>query len=163
MNKINLKRLTIFVISISFTLMTRTAMAQKTDFSGSYTIDTSKTNFGQAPKWTVSKNLKVSQQKSEVILSLTGLNEDLTERAPVTDSLAFDGTPFQRSAGDGLTTICILKWVSDQSFVISRKTGKRSVSETWTLEDGGKSLVVERSVEQANGLKYTIKCIYDRQ
>ena len=163
MNKINLKSIIIFVISISFTLMTRTAMAQKIDFSGSYTIDTSKTNFGQAPKWVVGKNLKVSQQKNRIILSIIGINEDLTERTPVTDSLQFDERPFQRPASDGLTTICTLKWVSDQSLVISRKTGKRSISETWTLADDSKTLVIDRSVEQADGFKYTIKCYYDRQ
>ena len=63
-----------------------------------------------------------------------------------------------------------MKWDEDgQSFVLSshgiRPTGEStgSATETWTLQNEGKVVVIDRSVTQADGFQYSIRAYYDKQ
>jgi hypothetical protein len=44
------------------------------------------------------------------------------------------------------------------------RDGALKATETWTLTNNSKTLVIDRSVEQkSNGFKYSIKCYYIKQ
>ncbi len=144
----------------SFLILTH---QQKTDFSGSWLINKSKSDFGDAPEWVLPKVLKVIQSSDKIIIITTQLNEDLREKDPVADTLGFDGKGFDRISSTGNQITSNVKWINDQSLQIDVRSGKRHVVETWTLQDKGKTLVENREVEQANGLTYTLKACYDKQ
>lgn len=144
------------------------AFAQKTDYSGNYVINKSKIDFGQAPEWILPKKIQIIQGKGQMIIIRTLLNQQMEEQASVTDTLSYDSTPFldnQRTPKRRTR----LKWQREQSFVVTRESigadDKLLVSgtEICTLEDGGKTLVINRSIEQADGMKYSIKAVYEKQ
>jgi len=141
---------------------TTAAFAQKINFSGSWQLDTNKTAFGEAPKNIIPWNLTVAQQADKLVLTRVLLNEQLQALPPKVETLALDGTPFQQTAGD-TQIVTTIHWLDDASLMLTRN-GTISATETWTLEEDGKTLFIDRSVEQkSNGFKYNIKCYYTRQ
>jgi len=130
--------------------------AQKTNFSGTWTLNSDKTDFGKAPQWIIPKTIKVDQQADELALTRTSLDQDLKELPPVSYTLTFDGKPLDYK-GNAIT----LSWPGNSTLHIDRKAAQSS-AEDWTLEDDGKTLVIDRYVEQASGLKYEIKCYYSK-
>jgi len=138
------------------------AFAQKTNFSGNWVINKSKIEFGQAPEWVLPKSLKVEQQSERIVVSRTNIDQQLAEQSPIVDTLSFNGNPFQRAQSSGPIVTSTMHWLNDQSLTLTRK-GSSTTIETWTLDDSGKTLVVNRSVEQSDGLKYTLKAFYDKQ
>lgn len=137
------------------------ATAQKSNFSGGWLIDKTRTEFGKAPESVIPRSMKVDQQADKLMLSRINLNEQLAEQPATTETISFDGSPFVRNAATGKVTTT-LSWLDDQSFKLTRK-GSMTATENWTLEGSGKTLVINRSVEQADGFKYEIKCYYNRQ
>ena len=140
-----------------------TAFAQKTNFTGKWLINKSKIDFGQAPEWIVPKSIQIEQGTDKITVTKTNLNPELKDLVPVTDRLTFDSKPFERTTAAGLLVTSSLKWLNDSSFTISLKTTKQQATETWNLEDSGKTLTINREVEQTDGLKYTVRCFYDKQ
>jgi hypothetical protein len=140
------------------------AFSQKTDYSGNWMINKSKTDFekSRAAEWVVPSILKIEQASDKLILTRISVNAQSEEQPAIVETLSFYGTPFQRKSGDATTVTTSLKWTSDESFTLKSK-GVSTASEIWTLENGGKTLVVDRSVEQADEGKYTIRCYYDKQ
>ena len=137
--------------------------AQKTNFSGNWTIDTIRTVFGQAPKTVIPKTIKIDQQADILTLTRISINAQFQEQAPVTEALSLAGTPLQRTV-DGGQVITTLRWLNDTSLALTRNGVNFNATETWSLEDGGKTLVIKRAVEQKeNGFKYVLKCIYNKQ
>ena len=138
------------------------AFAQKTNFSGTWQLDTLKTAFGEAPRSIIPKIIKIDQQAAQLVLTRISLNDQMQEQPAMMETLALDGTPFQKTpAATPVTTT--LHWLDDSTLMLTRN-GTLNATETWTLEDGGKTLFIDRSVEQkSNGYKYTIKCYYTRQ
>jgi hypothetical protein len=134
-----------------------TAFAQKANFSGNWLINKSKVDFGEAPEWILPRSFKIVQTADRLFISRILLKGDLTEQAPINDTLSFDGSAFKNP----LEAVSI-HWLNDQSFTLNRKSNSE-VNETWTLEDGGKTLVINRDVKQSNGMQYQIKSVYDKQ
>jgi len=115
-----------------------------------------------APKTLIPWTIKVDQQADHLLLSRINVDEQMQEQAPITETLSFDGTPFQRNNGDNQVTTT-LNWSDGSSFVLTREGGQKA-TETWTLADNGQTLVIDRAVEQkSNGFKYEIKCYYTKQ
>lgn len=153
---------------LAFLICTSTAaFAQKTNFSGTWKLDTTKTTFktesGPAPKDIIPWTVKIDQQSDQLVLTRISIDSAMHDLAPVKETLAFDGTPLQRKVSDAQVTTS-LRWLDDASVKLDRNGGKLIASETWTLEDGGKTLVIDRTVEQkSNGFKYAIKGYYTKQ
>lgn len=141
---------------------------KKTDFSGTYRVNVTSSNLGPAPEWILPRYLKVEQHENSCVIARTALNKELQEQTPVADTLSFAGTPFLRTAASGNTTTTTLNWSTDTSFTIVKKTtnaGNTVVSgttEEWTLEAGGKVLIVNRAVEQQNGMKFNTRAVFER-
>jgi len=136
-------------------------LAQKANFSGTWLLNKTKTNFGTAPEWVLPKTVKVDQQADKLTITRINLDQQLKEQAPIAEILTFDGKPLQRTLDNGATVTTTVHWQNDQSFNLSRRS-TQIIEEAWTLQDNGKTLVIDHSVEQANGVKFTIKCYYDK-
>lgn len=137
------------------------AFAQKKNFSGTWLLNKVKTDLEKAPEWVIPKTIKIDQQADKLILIRTSLDASLNEQAPVQETLSFDGTPFIRNAGSGSVITTAIHWTDDQTFTLNRK-GSNTANETWSLLNEGKVLSIVRTVEQEDGLKYTLKCYYDK-
>lgn len=135
----------------------------QSNFNGNYTINKGKVNFGAAPEGVLPKGIEVKQTKDSVVVTRTAITD-----AKNTESLGFKGETFKVTTSNGSST-SLLKWAEDKkTFTLDRasfnQAGEVSVKvfETWSLEDGGKLLVLKRDVEQNNGMKYTIIGYYDK-
>jgi hypothetical protein len=157
------------ILMIFFSLLcTGAAFAQKANFSGTWNIDTTKIDFGGAPHWVLPVKFQVVQSGEKENITRTIASQDGKESSRTLDLVPGTTTEYTTDAGD--KGKCLMNWNADQpGFTITVQSVKadgspgQSYEETWSLADGGKTLVINRSVEQANGMKYSIKAIYDRQ
>src|SRR5450631_4391987 len=142
--KLTMKKI-IFILSL---LTSIHAVAQKTDYTGRWLIDKQKTDFegARAVEWVVPRIISIDQHTDKLILTRTLTDSLLTDKRPIEEVLSFDGTPFKRIVPPGPQVVTSLHWLNDQSFKIGRK-GTQTVTETWTLEDSGKTLIIVRAVE----------------
>ena len=138
------------------------AFAQRTNFSGTWEINKAKTNFAEAraAEWVVPRVIKVDQQAGQLALTRISTDNQMQDQPAITEVLAFNGTPFQRNSG-GTQVTTVLKWTNDRSFTLDRK-GASTAKESWHLEDDGKALVIDRSVDTGQG-SYSLKCYYDKK
>jgi hypothetical protein len=147
--------------------MTTGYAQQKTDINGTYTINKSKIDFGKAPEWVLPSRFKVVKEGDKLTITRTLVNEAGTE----TDrTYGFSGVaPYEYTVNDQKNTVTLV-WAADksgftlhlQSITAEGKPGQ-SYTEVWSLSNGGKTLIIDRNVEQANGVKYTIKGYYEKQ
>jgi hypothetical protein len=141
--------------------------APLTDFSGNWMVNKSKTQFGNAPEWILPKWFSVEQKQNAISIERTQADDSMKQRS-FKESLSFDGTESTSETYKHAKIMSILKWNEDgKTFSLSahsldenNKAGA-SYSEVWSLEDNGKTLVIDRDVTQANGYKYNIKAFYD--
>ena len=154
-----------FVLLLTFGVL----LAQsKADFTGGYAIDTSRTQFGEAPKWVLPVRLKLVKEGNKITMIRTIADEPGKESDRI---LAFGtDTTFEYSSPSGAKNTATLRWNADHSVMTLNQQsvtadGKPGAAfrEVWSLADNGKTLVVDRHTEQANGLKYDIRAYYTRQ
>lgn len=147
---------------------TNTLFAQSTNFSGKWQINKTKTDFGQAPEWVLPKIYAVSNGKSAFIISRVTLDAQLNEH-PSTETLTFDGKEALSTLYNGSKRTSSLKWSADQqSFTITASSVMNTnpgpkISDTWSLSDNGKTLVIDRTVVNPDGGTYSLKAYYDKQ
>jgi hypothetical protein len=142
---------------------------QQTDFSGTWVINKGKIQFGEAPEWVLPKGFTVSQQKDSMSIIRIMLDDQMGEH-PFTETLTYDGKESHNTTFQQVKKTSTLLWIADgKSFVLTTtgitsdgKPGNAS-KEIWSLDDEGQTLIVDRSVKQADGMEYTIKAYYDKK
>ncbi|MDB5133995.1 MAG: hypothetical protein JWP37_598 [Mucilaginibacter sp.] len=141
--------------------------AQQANFQGNWAINKSKTVFNDTPEWTVPFRIEVSEGTSISIQRFT-MDKDNNE---VTYNEKFNndhGTCESTLSSGGKRKASILWDHSKSGFVIASTSTdlegnlSQKIRETWSLEDGGKTLVLNRNVEQSNGFLYSIKAYYNK-
>jgi|ERR1700722_2261506 len=147
---------------ISLICSSISVLGQKTNFSGAWAIDTTKTAYGDAPQWVIPFSIIVEQQSDRLSLTRINRNENQETQSPVIETLLFDGTPFNRTPQSVPVVTTSLSWTDDHSFILTRQ-GTVTATETWSLADDGKTLVIDRHVKQGDNLEYEIKCHYTKQ
>lgn len=145
------------------------ANAQSTNFSGTWQIDTTRTNFNGAPPYILPHTLKVSQTHAGIIIDRGSINGQGQEKH-YNEQIASDGKSSQTTTASGNTEIDSLSWSADKTSLVLGISAKSpdgnpilSATETWTLADNGKTLIIDRHVEQTGGMKYDIKAYYIKQ
>jgi len=170
MNTPLVKKLFAAVI-VSAALVSFSTKADKANFSGSYTLNEGKSDFGQRGARFATKAIKVDQKADAITISRTTPNFQGGDDITTTETLSFDGKETSSTVMGTATRKSSLKWSDDgQTFVISATTsGERngqtfsfSGTETWTLGDGGKSLTIT-SVRTTQQGEVTTKAAYDKQ
>jgi len=148
--------------------LTISAAQAQTKMAGTYTINKTKTEFGQVPPWALPLNLKITDDKGKltIIRHISDQNGSESDR-----TLAFGtGTSADYTSPSGAKNKATIQWNGDHSGLTLNNTSidqagnpGLAFKETWSLADDGKTLVVDRHVEQPDGLKYDIKAYYDRK
>jgi len=141
---------------------------QKTNLIGTYTLNKTKTDFGQVPQWVIPVKLKVINNDGKITLVRT-----VTDQAGTASdrTLAFgNNTTIDYNSPSGAKNKATVQFGDDRSTLTLSQTSTDasgqpglSFKEIWSLTDGGKNLQVDRHVEQPDGLNYDIKLYYDKQ
>lgn len=164
--KIISKFLAITLISYSLSANAQ----QKANFSGEYILNKTKTTFGEKPEFVLAKKLLVTQNAKEAIITRINLTEELKEKAPVTDSIAFNGAIYKRPMPGRAASVVSssIKWINGVTLEISQEAvesdGKLIMKtlERWSQEDDGTIIKIMRCVKQGDDFHYDITGYYDK-
>lgn len=163
--------LILFAVSASAqssdTATVKVSIAPQVDFTGTWKLNYTKTDFGQAPKWILPSGFTVKQGKESVLIVSTLLDTALAAHF-VSETLPFNGQAVTTTIAANVQRTASLHWPNPNSFVISSTAtneGKpgNQVTDSWALTDGGKTLILDRKVIQSNGFTYTSKAFFDKQ
>jgi hypothetical protein len=143
------------------------SMAQHMDFSGKWNLNLQKTDFKQAPDWLLPKSLEI-KQKNDAIIIEARVYDDHRVQHYYTEILSLDGTISTTFTYNNNKRIVSLRWnLDNKSFVLSVRPVTADdqfgpyFTETWSLENDGKTLVLDRVASQAND--YSVKAYYDKK
>jgi len=162
----NLKQL---AVATSLLLFSIPAFCQQTNFTGNWQLNKSKTDFKQTPEWALPRALKVMQSKKALMVDRTMLTNTLAEKH-YSENILFDGASSVTTTAMGNKETDSLTRSSDKThlmlkILIVNPSGQPLTNsiEEWSLVDGGKTLLVDRQVEQGDGSKYELKAYFDKQ
>jgi hypothetical protein len=163
------KQFSLFLITFSSIFITADAFSQSINFSGTWEIDKSRTNFNGAPEFVLPKALKVSQTSAGIVIDRTSINARQEEMS-YTEQMTFEGKSSRTITASGNTEIDSLSSNSDRSSLVIGINAQSpdgnpilSALETWSLSDDAKTLIVDRQVQQATGMKFEIKGYFSKQ
>jgi hypothetical protein len=143
--------------------------AQQSNYSGHWKINRSKTQFGDSPDYVAAMGFSITQEKNNIVIESILLDEQSKEHL-FKQSLTFDGKSYINIDYKNTKKTSAVNWIAgESSFMLSTarvtadgRPGDTS-KELWSLEDEGKTLIVDRSIKQNDGDEYTIKVYYDKQ
>ncbi|HZY37571.1 MAG TPA: hypothetical protein VFE53_13030 [Mucilaginibacter sp.] len=140
--------------------------AQKTDFSGKWNLNLKKTDLSRIPNWLPTRSFEI-KQKNDVITIEAKMYDDQMDQHYYTETLPFDGTTTETITYGDNKRMVSMKWNFDnKGFMLSVRLAPSDgpsgtdFTETWSLENDGKTLVIDRIPAQANG--YALKAYYDK-
>ena len=152
-------------------LLTSIVFAQKTDFSGNWTLKDQKSISGTLYSNGVPKQIKVSQTKDNLTLESTTPNaqgQDIT----TTEKLAFTGEKFETTTASKRKKSVALAWDKEDKTLthtadLSQTTDTNKVeiryTDTWSIEDGKKLIMLRKAENFVNGEVWESKGIYQKQ
>lgn len=159
----------IVLIIVCFTLQ---AHAQPVNFSGKWALNEAQSDFQNQQHNVFFKQLNLEQSKTQ--LKVEGIRETSQEGIPKSSTSTFplNGTSITVPWAGDRTMTATMNWDSVTRSLIRNATysqpGKPDVkdydtNETWTLSGDGKQLSVLRNYSYSNGVKVTLKGIYNKQ
>jgi hypothetical protein len=166
------KAIRFLLIAFIILIITSSAFAQQANilaaFIGKWEIDMKKTDFERVrvPVWLLPRSLEIKQKKEVATIDSKWYDQQMKQHY-YTEYLPLDGTSYELILADGDKRVVSMK-PNDQgtSFVLSVHTLKsngdrdKDFTETWSLEDDGKTLTIDRKAQQAND--YSIKAYYTK-
>jgi hypothetical protein len=151
------------------------ARAQKTDppangrlvFSGKWTLDIRNTDFGQIPESILPREFEINQKSNAIVIQAKVYDKQMTQHY-FTETISFDGTTSEVITYSGNKRLVTLKWNDDnKGFVLSVRLlmadgqSGSTFTENWSLDDEGKTLVLDRVATQADD--FSLKGYYDKK
>lgn len=156
------------VLIASF-LFSFTTVAVKADFSGNWTLNEGKSELGDFGRFATRK-IKVEQKEDAITISKTGPSfngDDVT----TTETLTFDGKTSESTVFGNSKKKSVAKWSDDGktltisysiAFERNGQTFDITGTETWTLDNEGKSLYLQNASTSPQGER-TTKGLYDKE
>ncbi len=149
------------------------AFSQKANYSGTWTLNASKSNFGEQPgrggPRMGAATLTVTQEGNDMTIERLSQRRDgqefkttekLTLDGKVSENQAFNGTrkstASYSSDGKTLTISSTLRFEREGQVV------ERNSTDTWTLSDGGKTLTIVTTASTPRGER-KITTVYDKK
>src|ERR1700734_3457465 len=139
-----MKRLFILILLIPLA-----CAAQKADFSGKWSLNTRKTDFKQAPDWIAPFSFEIKQKKDMLVIE-TKIYDKESNQHYYAESIPFDGTTNEVLLYNDNRRDVSMRWsYNDSVFQLTVRIIKpdnpsgTTYTETWSLQDGGKTLVVD--------------------
>jgi hypothetical protein len=165
-----MKRLNIITIAAIFLITGAFSyIPQKTDFSGNWKINKTRMDFGRIPEYIMPTSFVIEQHADRILVEKTSLTHD-NEEIKVTENLLFDGSVTKTDLPDGRKKMSNVKWNDNGKIIVwysenqnADGTSIGKVTDSCILIDGGKTLIIQKSVKQSDGYSFTIKGFYEKQ
>jgi hypothetical protein len=161
----------IYFALAAIVLITTAATFFATDFSGEWTLNETKSNFGDSPMGrTGATSMKVTQEKAMITITRNGTSRD-GQAFSWDEKLPADGKEVESTANGNRKRKSSVKWSDDKkSFTVSSKTIFEREGETmeitstevFKLSDDGKTLTVEANTNSSFGSS-TRTLVYDKK
>jgi hypothetical protein len=163
----NVKKLFALFIAPAF-LLSFNIKADRANFSGDWSLNEGKSDLGQFANYAPRK-IKVEQKDDAITISKTAPSfngDDVT----ITETLTFDGKETESTIFGNSKRKASAKWSDDgQTLTISYnlmldfngQTNEIKGTETWTLADGGKTLLSQNNSSSSFG-DIAAKGVYEK-
>jgi hypothetical protein len=151
----------------SLILVSLNGVAQQANFSGTWVIDKERTVFGDVPQWILPTELMIAQKTDTLTVASMVMDPHMTVHT-YSEAFPFNGGKTEVITYNGTKRDGSLKWddqnimISIESIMADNESGS-SITEKWSLENGAKTLVVDRTTIQTNGRVYNIKGYYNKK
>ncbi|MBS1524860.1 MAG: hypothetical protein JST19_04375 [Bacteroidetes bacterium] len=163
-----IKTISVFAILV---LIAMTLFAQE-KFSGQWTINTAKSDFGGAPAFTMPASINLNQKNDSLLVEFNGADRN-GQAYTASARYKLDGTVVEKTTVEGGKLKASMKWTGDhkgfiksQEYFSSSDAGKvyRSVNETWKVAPDG-TLTIQQNTRIADKPEsnYIIKAVYQKQ
>lgn len=168
MKKPFLKPIVFFLIAPAI-FFAFTSKPDRANFSGDWKLNAGKSDLGQFADW-ATRTIKADQKADAISISRTAPSFEGGDRTTV-EVLTFDGKEVETTLFGTSKKKSIAKWSEDgQTLTITYtlfldfngETNEIKGTETWTLADGGKTLVSQINSSSSFGDLAT-KAIYEKQ
>lgn len=168
--KANFSKRLLAMLVVPALLLSFTTPAYKTDFSGNWALNESKSELGDFGGRFAARKIKVEQKDDAVTIAKTVINmngEEITN----SETLSFDGKTSETTGMFNSKRKSTVKWSDDgQSFTINYtvtferngETTEITGKETWSLGADGKTLTLQVSSSSPQG-EFSMKAAYDKQ
>lgn len=166
------KTLPLLLIFFCFIMGTSAKITlQKPDFSGTWVLNVSKSDFGDIPKYVAPKQVKITSDKENLIMEMlviavSGADSTMIAKLPTTGNTVHMLTADQRTRLYNATWTDndqILKAEYSSSYSGKPDEEEYHTIEIWKLSSDGKQLLLNKQVKVANGYEYAVKVVYDKQ
>jgi hypothetical protein len=159
----NLKKL---FISGVFLLSSAMIFAQA-NFSGSWKLNESKSNFGDAPFRFAATSMVVTQEGNNLTVNSTQPGMDGGEMK-TSAKYTLDGKTCENQGFMDMMRKSVVTWSEDKSSIkitstINSDMGEMNFSEAWKLTENGKVLMVESAMPSMDGGEMKTTAAYDKQ
>jgi|GEM_PF-2456962 len=160
------------VIVVLLILLNNSKTLAQQNFSGTWQINTGKSDFGKAPASTAVKKFEFNIKADSVFIQSVDIDQNGNE-SKSSSVYILNGPAVVKPTTNNRTMTATMKW-SKQTQAITR-TGDYSqpgngevalkVNETWNLTADGKELTITKSVENVANPEsnYAIRAVYDKQ
>lgn len=168
MKKSFLKPLLVFLLAPAI-LLAFTTKADKANFSGEWKLNEGKSDLGQFGQF-ATRTIKTDQKAESILISRTAPGFDGGD-ATTSETLPFDGTQVESTVFGTSKRKASAKWSDDGQtlsipYILSLDFNGEATeikgTETWTLTDNGKTLVVNSTSSSSFG-DATTKAVYEKQ
>ncbi len=153
-------------ISCVFLLSSAMIFAQA-NFSGSWKLNESKSNLGDAPFSFAATSMVVTQQGNNLTIDSTQPGMDGGEMK-TSAKYTLDGNTCENQGFMDMIRKSVVTWSEDKSSIKIASTmnsdmGEMKSSETWKLTENGKVLMVESVMPSMDGGEMKTTAAYDKQ
>jgi hypothetical protein len=161
--KNNLLLILLLILAASF-------KTDKTDFSGTWVINMTKSKFGDAPAYTAAKQIKVVQSNDQIELENTIIGDTQDSTARMT--IPFNEKGLTLTDGEGHKRVITTDWLSGNEvlnitssvkFKDDSGSEEYQSAERWSLSEQGRVLTISKKVSAYSGFEYSITAIYDKK
>jgi hypothetical protein len=157
------------LIAFSVSILTG-IFPRETDFSGKWVINKDKVEWGQAPVYVLPYSFEIKQKKLNLTIQRTVIDDKENKNQYTEEFNNKRQDSVVVSTSNSMRKIYRFQWnddhrqftVGSQNILADGTRGNTS-TETWSLDEAGKTLQIRRDVKQADGFEYTITGYYDKQ
>lgn len=159
----------ILMIALLFTGTTAAFMIRKADFKGDWTLNESKSNFGESRFRMAAAKLKVTTEGESITIESTR-NTPNGDAMTTSEKLTFDGKASESTVFGSAKKSSVASWSAsgDEMTIKSTVSGERNgqtfefkITEVWKLLDDGKTLSIDYTSESPRGTNHQT-FVYDK-
>jgi hypothetical protein len=159
----------LFLLTVLFALFAFTSKMYKSNFSGDWKLNESKSELGQFDRFAV-RTIKADQKDEAITIARTSPSfngDDMT----TSETLSYDGKETETTVFGNSKRKSTAKWSDDGKALtinyillldFNGQTTEIKGTEAWTLSDDGKNLTVQVNSSSPQG-EFSWKAVYDKQ